>query len=771
MMRRKILSRLFYVFTLLLLGVVGCVSDKLDTPVPGQGEVVTIEMTIPGYEVPQTRSIEGTKGEAVVQKIDILFFDKSTPAAELVRGVKVTGFTQETSGTDYKVKYKLELSKHDDIGSMVIIANASDEVDAVLAANPSGTEKQTILEALKFTTSRDKDNGYKWNISTPGYTPIPMYGETAIDGVAPGSTVGVALARMLARIDVENKVNGSVFKLEAIYLVNYNTSGYIAPAWNTSNGNMIQDPYSNNENPMIPDPAGKQPGTQAAAMEYEYKQGSNEVGQLLTGEIYTYEALKTTDDKLATSVCLIIKGKYLGTDYYYRVDFTKKTEGAATASYMPLYRNHKYIVTITSAEGIGYDTFDKALQAPSVLSNLKTSILVVDMAGINHIVYDGQFFMGVESRLIDMPYGVNRQLKHRVSSDYHGDWKAEVLDPGTNSWLRFAGNVSTVNGTDINQTGVEFAITSVTPPGGSNKYVNGKIVFTAGRLRDTLTVRRVPIAEMFARSNVVSRSGILTFAVVDEDHIPAWSQGVLFKWGSLVAMASAGNPYAPSAHVVYCPPGVNTSGWKNGLEGWDMIPYAHPNFGFTTTSRTGDDVDAFKDQPNNTGFDESAGIGDICRYISSGTGGKGWVEGKWRLPTYAELKQLHDETATKTVHMGNFLNMMKVLDANPGNYMNGSFNPESGWFLGANVTGATATESNMATPPGGTVFLPAAGQRYPNGDGNVVHTGAYGYYWSSTPYTVDSRYTVNYLFVDKDGIVFYDADRSYAFPIRCIKDY
>lgn len=770
MMRREILSRLFYAFTLLALGIVGCESDKLDAPITGQGEVVTIEMVIPGYEVPLTRSIEDAKGEAVVKSIDILFFDQSAPAVQLIRHTKVSNFTEDASGSDYKVTYKLELSKYDDIGSMVFIANASDEVDAVVAANPTGTEKQVILEALKFKTPADKDGSYKWKVTSPDYTAIPMYGETVIDGLAPGNTVGVTLTRMLARVDVENKVNGSIFKLEAIYLVNYNTVGYIPPAWNTSNGTLIPNPYSNNENPMIPDPAGKQPGTKDNAMLYEYKQADDGAGPLLSGEIYTYEAVKTADDKLANATCLIVKGKYLGTDYYYRVDFTRKVEGASATSYMPLYRNHKYMVTITSAEGIGYGTFDEALQAPSVLSNLKTSILVVDMAGINHIVYDGQFFMGVESRVIDMPYGVVRQLKHRVSSDYHGDWKAEVLNPGTNTWLRFAGNMSTVSGTDINQTGVEFAITAVTPPGGSNKYVNGKIVFTAGRLRDTLTVRRVPIAEMFARSNIVSKSGILTFAVANEDNIPAWSQGVLFKWGSLVAMASAGNPYAPSAHVVYCPPGLNSSGWKGGLEGWDMIPYAHPNFGFTTTSQTGDDVDAFKEQPNNTGFNESAGIGDICRYISSGTGGKGWVEGKWRLPTYAELKQLNDETGA-TARMGSFSNMMKILDANPGNYMNGSFNPESGWFLGANVTGATATESNMATPPGGTVFLPAAGQRYPNGDGNVVHTGAYGYYWSATPYTVNSRYTVNYLFIDKDGIVFYDADRSYAFPIRCIKDY
>ena len=57
-------------------------------------------------------------------------------------------------------------------------------------------------------------------------------------------------------------------------------------------------------------------------------------------------------------------------------------------------------------------------------------------------------------------------------------------------------------------------------------------------------------------------------------------------------------------------------------------------------SATGEDVDAFEEYSGNTGFSESAGVGDICRYISSGPGGKGWVEGKWRLPTNAELELL-----------------------------------------------------------------------------------------------------------------------------------
>ena len=158
----------------------------------------------------------------------------------------------------------------------------------------------------------------------------------------------------------------------------------------------------------------------------------------MAGKIYTYEAVKNVAADPKNGVCLVVKGKYRGEDYYYRVDFTRTAGEAADVVCMPLYRNHKYVVTITDAEGIGYKTFKEALHASGVLSNLKTSILIVNLEGINHIVYDGQFFMGVERRTLDLPYGISRQLTYRVSSDYHGAWEARVIDSDANTWLRLA---------------------------------------------------------------------------------------------------------------------------------------------------------------------------------------------------------------------------------------------------------------------------------------------------------------------------------------------
>lgn len=759
-------------FLLLLLNNTGCV-DEQEIGGGLKGKLITLEMTIPGLEIPTvaTRSMEDDKGEAAVETVDLLIFDNSTPA-RLIRHTEVKDFTQDASGEDYKVEFQLALSEEENAGSVVIVANAAKEVDAALPENPADTEKQDVLEALVFHTEADKEGAYRWNVSSPGYTPIPMYGEVAISGITPGMTIdGIELIRMLARIDVENKVDDAIFTLQEIYVVNYHTGGFIAPAWDKSTGTLLKEedenyPYTKNLDPEIPSSAGKSAGTQEAAMMYPYNKESK---PLLAGEIYAYEEPKADTEK---GICLVLKGNYQGTDYYYRVNFTSdKTNGSniKTGDNVPLYRNHKYIVTVTAAEGIGYSTFDQALDASSVLSNLKTSILIVDMTGIKNIVYDGQYFMGTESKIVDIPWSIDKELAHRVTSDYNDAWEAEVIDPENTGWLTFANGTDSDKGVNINLSGLNLHIETIASPWSGSEYVSGKVVFTAGRLRDTLIVQRVPMANLFARSNIIFSSGKLTFAVTEEDNaiIPANSQGVFFKWGSLLALAPVGNPYDPTKHFVYYPTGIFPGNWGGGLEGWDKIPYAHETFRFTTPPSVGDDTDAFEEYENYQGFNESEGIGDVCRYISEKDG---WIEGKWRLPTYKELDLLYKESPTKPdlPYGGDFKNVTASLDPNNTDNRNGMYLAGSGLLVGLKATGSIVSSRDMATPPEGTVFLPVSGHRYPNGDGEVVHVGAYGYYWSATP---NDDITINYPFLYLKKMEFTDADRSYAFPIRCIRDY
>ena len=63
----------------------------------------------------------------------------------------------------------------------------------------------------------------------------------------------INMKRMLARIDIRNNSVTSNFMVEEVYLANYNTTGYIAPAWNT-NG-QVTEPAP--DTPVLPTGSGK----------------------------------------------------------------------------------------------------------------------------------------------------------------------------------------------------------------------------------------------------------------------------------------------------------------------------------------------------------------------------------------------------------------------------------------------------------------------------------------------------------------------------------
>lgn len=788
MKRSTILSQLFYPALWLAAALffwTGCTVEEIETPSPVSPDgKVTIELNVPDFDIPTTRSIEGSKGEAAVQCVDLLIFDKGTNPPMLLHWYPTTNVRQSSEGPYYKVSFDVDFTLLQNARTLAVIANAPEAV-ALSQTNPGGVtdgdkRKPSVMSWLRHVMNKEANGGtYKWNTSTPGYTPIPMYGEMIVDGITPGMTIsGIWLHRMLARIDVENQVNGSIFQLQEIALVNYEAGGFVAPAWNPVTGILLTEEnetdlypyiYSKNIDPRIPNtaPTDVKPGTEANSIKYAYTQSNNAPGPLLAGEIYTFEAVSSAKVGPSQRIGLILKGLYKGTETYYRVDFTTDkggTLGAGEVAFMPLYRNHKYTVTITDAEGIGYKTFNEALNSNTVLSNLKTTVMVVDMAGIKDIVYDGQYYMGVESREREVLWNAGETAFWRVNTNYTGTWRAEILNPALYPWLRFSGGLTEISGSNLGSTGLSATVSALSSPWSGN---DAQIRLTNGRLEMILTVKRTILpsaADKFARSNIVWNGSKLTFAVTQADNatMPAYSQGVFFKWGSLVALGPAGVPYAPGTHVMFNPTAQSAAGWGNGLAGWDKIPYAHSNFGYTGSAVSGNNRDDFADYALGKGFNATSGIGDICRYISN----RGWVDGYWRLPTYAEILELYGETSVSQKG-GSFVNLTNSsLNATPitGSYQNGLFNPASGWWLGAGVTAST---TNMGTPPNGTVFLPAAGHRYPNGDGDVVHAGAYGYYWTATPY---DNITVMYPLLNSQTIGFYDADRSYAFPVRCVRN-
>lgn len=383
-----------------LAGLTGCLrTDVGECPQQNaaSGKEVTITVNIPGQQIPTTRSIADAGGEAAVKTIDLLVFDGDDKLTEHVKGVIAGQSTVKTE--QYKVTFKAALSEDATAKTLVILANAP--AATITTAAIKDNTKAEVLTALTIEeTGAWKTNTE--NVAEPvvgtDYTPIPMYGEVALEttGEKPGISAGMSienipLTRMLARIDVVLfEELEEYFRIETVYLVNNNTSGYIEPKWD-------------GDKPELNDLESKNPvTTEDDAIPYAYSDSG------LEGEIYTFEAAATSgiegDATHTNAICLIVKGEWTDPDedkksgtYYYRIDFTGDNTDLAPeeVEYMPAYRNHLYRFDITAIDGSGYGTFDAALNSLGMLNNLKTTLHVIDEGKITNMAFNGQHYIGL----------------------------------------------------------------------------------------------------------------------------------------------------------------------------------------------------------------------------------------------------------------------------------------------------------------------------------------------------------------------------------------
>ncbi|MDR2912819.1 MAG: BACON domain-containing protein [Alistipes sp.] len=441
------------VLTLVMsLALAGCINDSTLIPDgpdggdPGDGTPdlgqVQITVTVPRATTPTaTRSISDDGGEATVEEIDVLVFRTNpTPGAPDLLTERVSGsdIVQSDSGTDrYAMTFLAKLTIDPNASRVVVIANASDRVDAALAslgANPVGSKKPDVLDALTLAISA-KWNANPTDVANPTagthYTPIPMYGEaTFTGGVKPDIRIsGIELVRMLARIDITTASTANI-TIEKIH-VQSRSNGYIAPPWD-ANGNT-----ASSSTPKIPT-------GQTDLSPFVYTPATNN----LTGEIYVMESAATiggdssrTGTETGGGTYIIIEGKITGNPvtYFWRIDLTDQTDTSGRkpgdpgyvapeaweVKYMPALRNRLYKINISHVEGAGYNNYTEAAQSSSVLSNLKTTILTVDPDGINNINFDGQYWLGLERVEEWFPAGGGTSATG-VGTDYPAGWEFDT---------------------------------------------------------------------------------------------------------------------------------------------------------------------------------------------------------------------------------------------------------------------------------------------------------------------------------------------------------
>lgn len=206
--------------------------------------------------------------EDEVQSVDILVFDASVEPPVLLEWVEVESqnIEQNLAGGSSKVDFSAPLTLSSKKVCIAVVANCS------LSGLTKGTPKNDVLNSLIF------QNSGKWLADADNYTTIPMYGEIEVAKIEPSvSIANIEMKRMLARIDIQNSTSN--FKIEDVYLANFNTNGYVSPEWD-SNGKINLTPTA----PNMPSDPGKTLGAENA-IRYQVNGAASYIG-----EIYALEA-------------------------------------------------------------------------------------------------------------------------------------------------------------------------------------------------------------------------------------------------------------------------------------------------------------------------------------------------------------------------------------------------------------------------------------------------------------------------------------------------
>jgi len=428
------------------------------TEAPVKDGWTSVSMSVEGLGLrnPLTRSLtpEGENSTAA-ERIRLLVFDKDD---KFSYEAKVTSYTPSGVPADKKGKGTMTLlaknTPSGDTSTFVMLANiaASDEtgVDKL-----TGKTREEVMEL--FTFSMPEKGEWKdgelpmWGVSDP----------VRVDhssGAVPKLGI-IYLVRAVARVDVglnlsstsegastfDEKAGGiEGITLTKVFFYNTNAEGRVSPVenetyWDKANRKAKQ--------PSIPDPApavtGKIDRTSSIVDE-----------KILLREVYVPEAVNapTAATQGANGETLpenntenYLKRPYIvvgltGADKsrpdketFFRIDYLKRTgaEADATYEYLPLLRNHRYLVNITEVGGPGFDTEEDARKGPA--ANIMYNVVVWSESTMSNVQYDGQYMLGVSDDHFTF-YREGGSLMAKVQTS----WPEGFTVEGLPAWISYS---------------------------------------------------------------------------------------------------------------------------------------------------------------------------------------------------------------------------------------------------------------------------------------------------------------------------------------------
>lgn len=333
----------------LLAGLSSCIADTiLDDPRPSGGEPnnaqVMLSLSVPNTQLPAaTRALTN---DAAISSLYLLVFEDDVLSAKTDITSK---YLSANNGTFY-----VAVKETDKQVRFSIVANTT-----VLSA--VGTTRTATLGALTFSNASD-------------LTSMPMYGEVSqtFSGLSRDNTydVSVSLVRALSKIEVQYNSTQTTqeFEFLDIEILNTNGQGYIA----TGQGAFAQSPI----------------GSIAIAP------------SMINGQKIASAYVAETTNNSPNKISILIRGKYFGTEGYYRLDMIKDAESTEIPG---LVRNFKYVFVLqninfagrTRSDALSGDPDNKAFDA-------QVMTLSADEGDILNITTDDEFFLGVNTATLQL---------------------------------------------------------------------------------------------------------------------------------------------------------------------------------------------------------------------------------------------------------------------------------------------------------------------------------------------------------------------------------
>ena len=479
---------LLFAFLAIFMGmplIQGC-SDSFDehgnrgTEVPAKDGWISVTMSVEGLglRTPLTRSLtpEG-ENETAAERIRVLVFDKDN---KFSYEAKVTSFIPSSTPDDKKSKGTMTLlAKNTPSGNtstFVMLANiaASDETGA---DELTGKTREEVMRLFTFSMP---DKG-TWKDGE-----LPMWGVS--DPVKVEHSAGavpklgtIYLVRAVARVDVglnlsstsegastlDEKAGGiEGITLTKVFFYNTNTTGRVSPFesetyWDKGNRKAKQ--------PSIPIPA-------PTVIEKINRTSSIAEEKILLREMYVPEAVNTPVDATqgANGETLpenntenYLKRPYIvvgltgadknrpGKETFFRIDYLKRTGAEADAAYeyLPLLRNHRYLVNITAVGGPGFDAEEDARKGPA--ANIMYNVVVWNESTMSNVQYDGQYMLGVSDDHFTF-YREGGSLTVKVQTS----WPEGFTVEGLPAWISYSIKPSDPNKTaPTDEKNVTFTVT------------------------------------------------------------------------------------------------------------------------------------------------------------------------------------------------------------------------------------------------------------------------------------------------------------------------